>query len=252
MPARPLVSLLNAVYAPVAVLVFVLLVVPFSLVVILGPTLAIRRAIGRNGMKFVMWCIGAPIHVRGLSHLPAGPALCVSNHASYLDGLVLTAALPARYTFVVQDGAAHWPLVGLMIRRMGVSFVNRSSARSGAVQTRAMLKRLQGGESLTIFPEGTFKDDPGLLPFKKGAFLLAARAGVPVVPAVIHGTRRLWGGGRKLPRWSKVSVEFLAPHSPTGAEKEQVQALRESVRAAILRRCGEPDLDRAHSKAAED
>ena len=245
-------SLLNAVYAPLAVSLFLLLAVPFSLIVIAGPTLAIRRAIGRNGMKLVMWCIGAPIHVRGLAHLPKGPAICVSNHASYLDGLVLTAALPARYTFVVQDGAARWPLVGLMIRRMGVSFVNRSSARSGAVQTRALLKRLQGGQSLTIFPEGTFKEDPGLLSFKKGAFLLAAKANVPVVPAVIHGTRRLWGGGRKLPRWSTVNIEFLAPHSPAGPDKDQVQALREGVRAAILRRCGEPDLDRAHAKAAEE
>lgn len=228
---------------------FLLVVTPLCLILILGPTLAIRRAIGRAGVKLALFCIGAPIRVRGLEHLPTGPAICVSNHSSYLDGLVLTAALPARFTFVVQDGAAGWPLVGLTIRRMGVSFVNRSAARSGAVQTRAMLKSLQSGESLTIFAEGTFKEKPGLLHFKNGAFLLAARAGVPVVPAVIRGTRRLWGGGRKMPRWSFVDIEILPAQQPTGVEREQVHVLRDAVRAAILVRCGEPDHDHQHHAA---
>jgi len=245
MLSRP-APLVNLFYAPLASIVFLILVVPLCCAIILGPTLSIRRAIGRNGVKLAMWCIGAPIRVRGLRHLPKTAAICVANHASYLDGLVLTAALPPRYTFVVQDGAAGWPLVGLTIRRMGVSFVNRSSARSGAVQTRALLKRLQSGESLTIFAEGTFKERPGLLHFKNGAFLLAARAGVPVVPVAIRGTRQLWGGGRHLPRWSHCHIHVLTPHTPTGSGREPVQTLRNSVRAAILEHCGEPDTEIKH------
>jgi 1-acyl-sn-glycerol-3-phosphate acyltransferase len=249
MPRRPIIALLDLAYAPLAMMVFLVTAVPLSLLVIAAPTLALRRAIGRASMRVVMACIGAPIRVRGLEHLPAGPALCVSNHASYLDGLVLTAALPARFTFVVQDGAARWPLVGWVIRRMGVVFVNRSAARSSAVQTRALLKRVQAGESLTIFPEGTFKAEPGLLSFKDGAFMMAAKANVPVVPAVISGTRRLWGGGRRLPRWSRCHIALLPPQHPTGSDREQVRALRDSVRAAILRHCDEPD--RARGPSAE-
>jgi 1-acyl-sn-glycerol-3-phosphate acyltransferase len=248
MPQRPIASLLDLAYAPLAVLVFITVALPLSLLVIAAPTLALRRAIGRSGMRLAMACIGAPIRVRGLRNLPAGPALCVSNHASYLDGLVLTAALPAHYTFVVQDGAARWPLVGWVIRRMGVVFVNRSRARSGAVQTRALLKRLRSGESLAMFPEGTFKEAPGLLGFKDGAFMLAAKADVPVTPVVIRGTRRLWGGGRRLPRRSHCHIELLPSHRPTGSTREQVRALRDLVRADILRRCGEPD--RAHTAAS--
>lgn len=238
----------NLFYAPFATIVFLIVIVPLCLLIILAPTLRLRRAIGRAGVKLAMACIGAPIRVRGLRHLPGKTAICVANHASYLDGLVLTAALPPRYTFVVQDGAATWPLVGLTIRRMGVSFVNRSSARSGAVQTRALLKRLQAGESLTIFAEGTFKERPGLLHFKNGAFLLAARAGVPVVPVVIRGTRRLWGGGRRFPRWSYCEVRILPPQTAAGEEREQVHALRHGVRSSILEHCGEPDTELKHAQ----
>src|SRR3546814_12029927 len=82
-------------------------------------------------------------------------------------GIVLTAALPRRYSFVVQDGAARWPLVGQCLTRMGVIYVNRNDARAGARTTRALMPKLQAGEPLAIFAEGTFKPDPGLLPFKE-------------------------------------------------------------------------------------
>ncbi len=216
-----------------AVLIFLI----FCPLIILGPTLAIRRAIGRAAVKITMAACFAPLHVRGLERLPTGPCIVVSNHASYVDGLVLTAALPSRFTFVVQDGAAHWPYVGLVIRRMGVSFVNRASARAGARQTRELIARLENGESLTVFAEGTFKGPPGLLPFRKGAFLMAAKAGVPVVPAVIRGTRRFLGGDVHWLRHSRIEIEVFKPIAPaTDAEH-----LQQSARAVVLKHCGEPD-----------
>src|SRR3546814_11176476 len=108
---------------------------------------------------------------------------------------LLTAALPLRYSFVVQYGAARWPLVGQCLTRMGVIYVNRNDARAGARTTRALMHKLQAGEPLAIFAEGTFKPEHGLLPFKVGAFLIAARCGVAIVPAAIRGPRRLFGGG---------------------------------------------------------
>ena len=233
-----LVSVLDRVYGVLAALLFSVLI--FGLVcplVILGPTLTVRRFFGRQGVRLSLACIGVPMRVSGLEHLPPGAAIAVANHASYVDGLVLTAALPPRYTFVVQDGAASWPYVGMVIKRMGVTFVNRSNPREGAAQTRALMRRVQDGESLAIFAEGTFKSDPGLLPFKNGAFLLAAKAAVPVVPVGIRGTRRLYGGTRRLPRWSVIDIEIgeaVAPSHHPGA-------LRDASRARVLQLCGEPD-----------
>jgi 1-acyl-sn-glycerol-3-phosphate acyltransferase len=242
--------LLNFFYAPLAAVVFVAVVLPFCLLIIIAPTLPLRRAIGRGCVRIALLCIGVPLRVRGFEHLPGGPSIAVSNHASYLDGLILTSALSARFTFVVQDGAASWPLVGPTLRRMGVTFVNRSNAREGALQTRALIRRVQEGESLTIFAEGTFKAEPGLMSFKNGAFMIAVRAGVPVVPVAIRGSRLLWGSGNRLPRWSSVQVEILPVISPIGPHKEAETHLRNAVREQILAHCGEPD--RLSATAAEE
>ncbi|MFA5938558.1 MAG: lysophospholipid acyltransferase family protein [Sinimarinibacterium sp.] len=234
--------LFDWLYAPVAGTVFFVSSVVVCTIVIVGPTLAIRRELGRIGVRLMLASIGVPLTVKGREHLPEGACVIVANHASYVDGLVLTAALPRRFNFVVQDGAASWPMIGLTLRRMGVIFVNRESAHSGAQLTRQLMRRLHHGESLAIFAEGTFKQDPGLLPFKTGAFLMAARTGTHVVPAGIRGTRYLYGGGRKLPRWSPVQVEIQSPIAADGKDRDAALRLRDLTRERVLALCREPDL----------
>ena len=224
-----------------AALAFLAVILPLCLLIIAGPTLAIRRATGRAGVRLALWLAASPLRVEGGRHLPERPCVCVANHCSYLDGLVLTAALPARFTFLVQHGAAGWPLVGWTIRRMGVSFVNRSSPRDAAAATRELLRRLEAGDSFAIFAEGTFEREPGLLPFHDGAFAIAARAGVPVLPAAIRGTRPLLPDGARLPRPGPVTVELLPPVDPPATGRAATATLRDAVRGAILARCGEPD-----------
>jgi 1-acyl-sn-glycerol-3-phosphate acyltransferase len=233
--------LLDLVYAPLAAFVLVVLIPPVCVAVIAGPTLAIRRETGRFCVRLMMACIGVPIRVHGTERLPRDANIVVCNHASYLDGIVLTAALPRRYSFVVQDGAARWPLIGWCLTRMGVVYVNRGDARAGARTTRALIHKLSGGEPLAIFAEGTFKPEPGLLPFKVGAFMMAARCDVPVVPAAIRGSRRLYGGGRRLPRWSPLTIEIGEPLRPSGKDRDAALALRAAARAAVLRLSGEND-----------
>lgn len=245
LPAR----LLAGLYTAYATLVFCintfLLICPLILI---APGQTLRRHIGAYGVRLGLMLMLVPLRIRGAGNLPAGPCIVVSNHASYLDGLVMTAVLPRRFTFVIQHGVASWFYAGTVLRRMGYRFVNRSSARAGAVQTRAMLRDLHNGESLAIFAEGTFKAEPGLLPFKNGAFLLAAKAGIPVVPVTIRGTRRLLGGGSVRFRWSAVEVD-IAPPLPVG---DHAAALRDAARAVVLARCGEPDAAIALAGAEPD
>lgn len=246
---RRLLELAYGVYAALAIGIALLLTGPFA---VLLPTLASRRAAGRFGVRLAMLLAGAPVRIAGLEKLPPGPCIVVSNHASYLDGPLLTGALPPRFTFVVQHGAADWPIAGPIIRGMGVTFVNRGSARTGASQTRALIRRLETGQSLVVFAEGTFEDVPGLLKFRKGAFLMAVHANVPVVPAVIRGSRRFYGGGRRLPRWNPVTMEVFEPIMPgSGADhRDAVAELRDAARAVVLANCGEPD--RAGSGGPDD
>ncbi|MCI0749203.1 MAG: 1-acyl-sn-glycerol-3-phosphate acyltransferase [Nevskiales bacterium] len=239
--------LLKLGYGLYALFAMVLVMFAWSIPLILLPSLRLRRNMGRWGVRLGLSAALLPLRVRGWRHLPKGPCLVASNHASYLDGLVLTAALPPRFTFVAYDGARNWPYAGLVLQRMGASFISRSSMRDGARQTRALIRRLQNGDSLTVFPEGGFEREAALRSFRKGAFVMAANAGVPVVPAVIRGTRKLLGDGQYLPRFSPVEIEFFPPLRASGKGREAVLRLRDQTRAVVLAHCGEPDHGHRHA-----
>lgn len=235
-------KLLEALYGSYAAAMFVVVVLLlFSPALIAAPTLPARRRIGRAAVRAWALACFMPFRVRGREHLPAQPCIVTCNHASYLDGILLTAALPTHFTFLVQHGASEWPYVGLIIRRMGVSFVNRGSARAAAQVTRNLVERVRGGEALAIFPEGTFRRAPELLPFQTGAFLIASRAGVPVVPTVLRGSRRIFGEGQKLLRWHPIEIEFFPPLAPDTHSRDAAHALRDAARAVMLANCGEGD-----------
>ena len=112
--------------------------------------------------------------------------MLVANHSSYLDSVVLAAAIPRDCRFVANHMAATRPLLGLIIRKSGHLLVDRESRRSRAACARAMIELLQDGTSLVLFPEGT-RAGRDVLPFRAGAFRAAFRTGRPVIPIAISG-----------------------------------------------------------------
>ncbi len=184
-----------------------------------------------------------PLTVRGMERLGPGQCIVVANHASYLDGLVFTAALPARFGFVIKREMSAVPLAGLFLRRIGSEFVERFDRNRGAADARRVLRNAANGHSLVFFPEGTFTRTPGLLKFHTGAFVTATRAGCPVIPAVVRGTRAALSPVGALPRPGRIEIDILpAIHAePAGVEASSA-ALRDRARQAILLALGEPDL----------
>lgn len=217
-------------------------------VILLTPGVQRCRRLAAFGVRVGMFMMGVPFRVRGAEHLPAGPCIVVCNHASYLDGLILTAALPPRFTFVIQHGVKSWPYAGQVLSKMDYRFVNRVNAREGAVQTRGLIKDLRRGESLAVFAEGTFVKEPGLMPFKNGAFMMAVKAQLPVVPVAIRGSRRLLGAHTLRFRWTTIEVEIGQAIAPMASASE----LRDATRAQVLKLCGEPDRQPARAPAPDD
>ncbi len=242
-PAPPQGYLAHAAYALYGVLAWILFTVvaltTLGLVLLL-PGMERRRRATRGAARTFLRLAGMPLEVRGLEHLPAGQCVVVANHASYLDGVVMKAALPPRFAYVVKREMASFPLAGLMLKRIGTEFVERFDRHKGASDARRVLRSASGGQPLVFFPEGTFSNERGLLKFHAGAFIAAARAGCPVVPAVILGSRDILPGTRALPRPGRVMVEFLAPIVATSANA--APELRARARQRILARLGEPDL----------
>lgn len=223
-------------------LVFGLLAPLFWLLIALAPTLRLRRATARTGARLALTAGGILPRVSGLENLPAdGPVVIVANHASYLDGMALAAALPARFAYVAKQELLEHPFSATPLRRLGAAFVERFDAARGLEDSQALEARLAAGDALVFFPEGTFNEAPGLLPFRMGAFLAAARTCTSVVPVTLCGTRSLLPDLRRWPRFSPLAVTVHPPLRPAGADWPAALALRDAARAAILAQLGEPD-----------
>src|SRR5688572_30329637 len=167
----------------------------------------------RGAAWLALWCCGMRVTVKNVAHLPNTSCVVVANHASYLDGVVLFAALPPVFGFVIKREMSRVPLANLLLRRIGSHFVDRGGAQRGARDTRKLLKRAQAGSAMAFFPEGTFQRNEGLARFRSGAFVVAANAQLPIVPVAIRGTRRALPSGSALPRPGRIEVE-LAPALP--------------------------------------
>lgn len=230
-------------YAAWAVATF--LIVGFGALVLLVvlPRETQRRRAARRMARIYLAVAGMPLTVRSPERIPAGQCVVVCNHASYLDGIVLTAALPPRFAFVIKREMSAVPLAGALLRRLGSQFVERFDRHKSAADARRVLRNATQGQSLVFFPEGTFTRTPGLLKFHAGAFVTAARVGCPLVPAVVRGTRRALPPSGGLPLPGRIELEILpALAAAEDAAGQSVSGLRDRARTAILAALGEPDL----------
>lgn len=202
-----------------------------------------RRRFLRAAARLLLRSIGLTPSVQGLHNLPdEGGSVVVVNHQSYLDGLVLSAVLPARFAFVAKRELVEARIAGLFLRALGTAFVERFDPKGSIADARRLAGRLRAGEPLVMFPEGTFERRPGLRSFFMGAFMAAAEAQVPIVPIGITGTRSILRADSWFIRHGRIEVVIAPPIEPEGQDWQALLMLRDRARAAVLAGCGEPDL----------
>jgi acyl carrier protein len=200
--------------------------------------------VAQRCLRFFFRVCRIPLAVSGLEHLPAsGAHVIAANHTSYLDGAVLVAVLPWRnYAFVAKRELEQGFLSRTLVKGLGAVFVERFDVQRSAEHADELVQAARNGVSLIVFPEGTLMRHSGLLPFRAGAFQVAAQAGVPVVPVSLRGVRSVLRDETWYPRRSPMAATFGAPIAPQGEDWNATLALRDRVRAEILKHCGEPDL----------
>ncbi|MDP2239676.1 MAG: AMP-binding protein [Burkholderiales bacterium] len=194
--------------------------------------------------RLFLWLARIRVTARGLENLPPAPCVLAANHTSYLDGIVLSAALPPqfRYAFAAKREFARQLIPRLFLRGIGAVYVERFDVRQGSEDVEQFAAVLRAGNYPVFFPEGTFDRRTGLRPFRSGAFAVAARAGVPVVPVAIRGARAVLRSEVWLPRRGAIAITFGLPLQSPGSDWEATVQLRDAVRGEILRAGGEPDL----------
>jgi fatty-acyl-CoA synthase len=225
-------KLRSVLFSVRVLLVLTLTLPPLWLFVVVTPRRATHRLVQRWARGIVALS-GCRLRVTGLHCLPVGTGVVmVANHSSFLDSVVLLAAIPGEYWFVANHLAATRPLLGTIIRKSGYLVVDRRSVRSRSACARAMSTALEAGTSLLLFPEGT-RNSNHLLPFKIGAFRAAAKTAHPVVPIAIAGTRQMLPRDFRLLEQAPLSVQVLAPITAETAGVRYAAHLRDRAHAAV-------------------
>ncbi|WP_243372856.1 lysophospholipid acyltransferase family protein [Geotalea sp. SG265] len=177
---------------------------------------------------------GIPVAVEGLEHIPGdGPVIFMGNHQGNFDILALSLAIPRRFSWIAKKELFAVPMFGEAMRRAGYIPLDRSDGRRALKSMNDAAARIRNGSSVVIFPEGTRTKDGSLLPFKRGGFLLAAKAGVPIVPFTINGSMRINPRNRIELYPGTLRIAFAPPvATAAGGDKDQLK-LMEQVRSAI-------------------
>ena len=228
-------------YGGYAWCVYGLLALPAAAGILLLPGAGLRWRFASTVARTCVRLCGIRLQVAGLEHVRAQAGVFVANHASYVDAIVLAAALPVQVSFVAKQELAGHPLAGPLLRRLGAVFVERFDARQGVDDVRR-LAELAGKRPLFFFAEGTFTRRAGLRPFRLGAFQVAVQNRLAVTPVVLGGTREILRDEYWLPRRGAVQLTFCAPIVATGVGWQAALQLRDATRREILKHCGEPDL----------
>jgi len=210
--------------------------------VMILPSMGSRWAALRGIIKSVFALTGVPVRVTGRENLPAGNAVILFNHTSYMDVLAIVAALPGTPAFVAKKEFEAQAFAGVFMRRLGVAFVERFDASASLADADKITSMAKEGRLFVFFPEGTFTRRAGLMGFYMGAFKVAADANLPVVPGALRGVRTLLRGDQWFPRRTPIDVVIEKPIQPTGADFSAMLGLRDAARAAMLKHVGEPDL----------
>lgn len=175
--------------------------------------------------KYFLCLLGSPIIV-GKENIPlTGPMIIVANHESLIDGLLLAAFWPQRVTSLSAAYLFKLPIVGLFLRSIGAIPVQNEAGEIAAI--KAAIRILREGKTLIIFPEGKISKCDGLCPFQHGWAYLASKTGIPVVPVVIKGSRKVLPTGSIIPRFGKIYMQIAKPWAVEKVQHPKKEHLEE-------------------------
>ena len=184
--------------------------------------------------RLIAWTIFARIRVSGAENLsPDRNYVYMANHCSLIDIPALFAYLPYQFRIMAKKELFYVPFMGWHLWTAGNFPVDRGDPRKTARSLIRVIEGIKGGKSLAVFPEGTRSPDGRLQEFKPGAFKMALRAGVPIVPVTIRGTHELLPKGSLVPHPGRVEVVVGKPIETQEYGERRLRDLMDMTHRAI-------------------
>jgi 1-acyl-sn-glycerol-3-phosphate acyltransferase len=240
---------LEFLYGMYAMTSFTIILFPLWAIVALTRNQKRAAWFTHKGTRLMLVAAGIPVQVEGREILAeqktSGPWIFAPNHSSFLDIIINLAFLPPDVHFVVKGEIHNMPLFRTMARRSGQFTFDRSDPQARIRQAERVNAALKKGESVVIYPEGTFTAITGIRPFQLGAFKSAVDTQRPICPVSVRGARRILRDKTKLPRPGRVTLTFgplVTPNAEAGNDWQEIVRLRDATRDVIARSSGEPLL----------
>jgi 1-acyl-sn-glycerol-3-phosphate acyltransferase len=184
---------------------------------------------------------GVQVDVEGIERLPAEPPyILMANHQSHVDVPILFASLPVIPGFLAKKELDKIPFLSMALRAGGHVLIDRADRSSAMRVLKHAAEEVRSGKTLAIFPEGTRGEEDRLAPFKKGPFLIAKKAAVPIVPVGILGSRLLLSRNEWLPRSGRVRLMVGQPITPDEIRSLDVDGLSDRTYRSIAALLGWP------------
>ena len=190
---------------------------------------------GIQGVTFFVRVVGVRVRVKGLERIPQGVCLFAANHTSAADAPAIVGAIPRRVAVLLKESLFKWPIVGQAFQAVHFIPVNRSARKAALASMEKAAEALKAGQSFLIYPEGRRSPDGRLQEFKKGAVVMAIKAGVPIVPMVCIGARHIMEKHSLVIRAGEIVVEFLEPIDASKYSLEERDVLNQKVHDAMAR-----------------
>jgi 1-acyl-sn-glycerol-3-phosphate acyltransferase len=212
-------------------------------VLVLGPplilfTLVTRSSklmywVGVKGVVFITRVAGMRVRVEGRENIPAGVCMFAANHTSNADAAAIVGAIPRCLAIFGRKSLFDIPIVGLAFRLAKFVPVDRGNRDAALASVKLAVAYMKTGSSFLVYPEGTRSPDGRLSRFKKGSFVMAIEAGVPVVPVACVGAHRIMKKNSLVIHPGKVTVRFGKPIDASAYTIEQRDDLARVVHEAI-------------------
>ena len=190
--------------------------------------------VSRGGVRLGFALVGIRCRVHGLEHVPRDrPVVFCANHVSNVDPPALFVVLHPRLRMLYKAEFEKLPILGRAVRIGGFIRVERGNPEQGQWAVEQAVAALKAGRTVLVYPEGTRSRTGELLPFKKGGFVMAIKAQVPVVPVAIDGARAAMKKGSRVIRPVTVEVRVGTPIETTGMTLEDRDRLAGLAREQI-------------------
>ena len=188
---------------------------------------------GVRGVMFFVRAVGVRVRVTGAERIPKQTCLFVANHTSSADAPAVVGAIPRRIAILLKKSLFNYPIVGQAFTLAHFIPVERAKHDSAIASVEKAIEAMREGQSFLIYPEGTRSPDGRLQEFKKGAVVMAIKAGVPIVPIICSGAHRVMEKRSLVIHPGEILVEFLDPIDASKYSSEDRETLNQLVHDAM-------------------